>query len=60
MPGATQAPRSMVGQLEQNAGSLRELAEGANDGYGYDLDIVEQRYALALSYGLIWAREGFN
>ena len=59
-PGVTQAPRSMIGQLEQNAASLRELAEGFNDGYGYDLDIVEQRYALALSYGVIWAREGFK
>ena len=59
-PGVTQAPRSMIGQLEQNAMSLRELAEGANDGYGYALDVVEQRFALALSYGLLWAREGFK
>lgn len=59
-PGVTQSPRSMIGQLEQNAGSLRELAGGANDGYGYDIDIVEQRYALALSYGIIWAKEGFK
>lgn len=59
-PGITQAPKSMIGQLEQNAGSLRELAEGANDGYSYDLDVVEQRYALALSYGIIWARDGFK
>jgi hypothetical protein len=58
--GVTQAPRSMIGQMEQNAGSLRELADGANDGYGYALDMVEQRYALALSYGVIWAREGFK
>ena len=58
--GVTQAPRSMIGQLEQNAASLRELAEGANDGYGYALDIVEQRFALALSYGILWAREGFK
>lgn len=59
-PGVTQSPRSMIGQLEQNAGTLRELAEGANDGYGYDLDIVDQRYALALSYGVLWARAGFK
>lgn len=59
-PGVIRAPRSMIGQLEQNAVSLRELAEGANDGYGYDLDIVEQRFALALSYGILWAREGFK
>lgn len=59
-PGVTRAPISMIGQLEQNAVSLRELAEGANDGYGYALDIVEQRYALALSYGILWAREGFK
>lgn len=59
-PGVSQAPRMMIGQLEKNAASLRELAEGANDGYGYDLDMVEQRYALALSYGIIWAREGFE
>ena len=59
-PGVTHSPRSMIGQLEQNAGTLRELAEGANDGFGYDLDIVDQRYALALSYAVIWARAGFR
>lgn len=58
--GVTRTPRSMIGQLEQNAISLRELADGANDGYGYDLDQVEQCFALALADGIIWAREGFK
>jgi hypothetical protein len=59
-PGVGQIPKSLIGQLEANAGSLRELAAGANDGYGYDLDEVEQRYALGLAYAIIWAREGFK
>jgi hypothetical protein len=59
-PGVIKAPMSMVRQLEENVGGMRDLAEGSNDGYGYDIDIVQQRYALALTYAVIWARDGFK
>lgn len=59
-PGLGRAPEKMIGQLEQSMWGMRELAEGANDGYGYDIDLVQQRYALALTYAIIWAREGFK
>jgi hypothetical protein len=59
-PGVTKAPQSMIGQLRENVAGMRELAEGSNDGYGYDLDMVQQRYAFALTDAVIWAREGFR
>ena len=59
-PGVVRAPGSMVGQLEENVAGMRALAEGSNDGYGYDIDMVQQRYALALTYAISWVREGFR
>ena len=36
---------------------MRELAVGVHaDPNGYDIDMVQQRYALAIAYGIIWAR----
>lgn len=32
----------------------------ARDGYGYDMDMVHQRMALALKYAIIWARDGYR
>ena len=59
-PGITGIPNRLIGQLEQNMIGMRDLAEGKRDGYGYDIDMVQQRYALALAYAIIWAREGFK
>ena len=60
-PGATAVPRHMIGQLEQNMTGLRALAEGEHsDPNGYDIDMVQQRYALALTYAIIWARDSFK
>jgi hypothetical protein len=59
-PGTNRPPAKMIRQLEDAMTIMRGLAEGANDGYGYDIDIVQQRYGLALTYGIIWARDGFN
>lgn len=59
-PGVTQIPKSLIGQLKQNAEGVRALADGYSDENNYDIDIVQQRYALALSYAIIWAREGFR
>jgi hypothetical protein len=50
----------MIGQLEQCMQLMRELALGHLDPYGYDIDVVQQRYALALAYAIIWARAGFK
>jgi hypothetical protein len=60
-PGVSGVPVSMIGQLEQSMTGMRALAEGEHsDPNGYDIDIVQQRYALALTYAIIWAREGFK
>lgn len=60
-PGVIRAPESMIGQLEQSMEGMRALAEGAHeDPNGYDIDIVQQRYALALTYAIIWVRKEFR
>ena len=60
-PGVTGAPKHMIGQLEQNTATIRLLAAGEHsDPNGYDIDLVQQRYALALAYAIIWARDGFK
>ena len=58
-PGVNGVPVKMIGQLEQAMTGMRDLADGHFDSYGYDIDMVQQRYALALTYAIIWAREGF-
>jgi hypothetical protein len=40
-------------------GQMWELTERL-DSYGYDIDMVQQRFALALTYSIIWARDGFK
>ena len=60
-PRIKNAPTRMIGQLEQNVEVMRSLAAGdSSDPNGYDIDLVQQRYALAVTYAIIWAREGFN
>ncbi len=59
-PGTIRPPAKMIGQLESAMRGMRQLAEGRLDDYGYDIDLVQQRYALGLSNGIVWAREGFN
>jgi hypothetical protein len=60
-PGITAVPRHMISQLEQNTTAIRALAEGEHsDPNGYDIDMVQQRFTLALAYAIIWAREGFK
>lgn len=59
--GVIAVPRHMINQLEQNMAGLRNLAQGEHsDPNGYDIDLVQQHYALALAYAIIWAREGFK
>jgi hypothetical protein len=59
-PGTGRPPAKMIRQLEDAMRLMRELADGSNDGYGYDIDMVQQRYGLGLTYAIIWAREGFQ
>jgi hypothetical protein len=60
-PGVSGVPAKMIGQLEQAMYTMWELVErGVTDPNGYDIDMVQQRYALALTYAIIWAREGFK
>lgn len=60
-PGVTAVPNRMIGQLEQSMLGMRALAGGDHsDPDGYDIDMVQQRYALALAYAIIWARDGFK
>jgi len=59
-PGVSGAPAKLIRQLEQAMDGMKYLAEGQFDSYGYDIDMVQQRYALALTYAIIWARDGFK
>ena len=59
-PGVSGVPAKMIGQLEQAMTGMRDLAEGHFDSYGYDIDMVQQRFALALTYAILWARDGFR
>jgi hypothetical protein len=58
-PGVSAVPLRTLGQLEQCMEGMRGLTEQL-DSYGYDIDIVQQRFALALAYAIIWARDGFK
>ena len=59
-PGVSGVPVKTIGQLEQAMFGMQDLANGYFDRNGYDIDMVQQRYALALTYAIIWAREGFK
>ncbi len=59
-PGVKQTPTSLIGQLTRTVTNVRRIATGWSDGYGYDLDMVHQRLAWAMYYGIIWARNGFE
>lgn len=58
-PGVNAAPLRTIGQLEQSMEGMRTLTERL-DNYGYDIDLVQQHFALALTYSIIWARNGFK
>jgi len=58
-PGVSAVPLRTIGQLEECMGQMRGLTEQL-DSYGYDIDMVQQRFALALTYSIIWARDGFK
>jgi hypothetical protein len=49
-------PQMTIDQFKKAADQIRELASGSIDGYGYDYDLVGQRFGLAFTNGLIWTR----
>jgi hypothetical protein len=50
-------PKKMLAQLKSAAALLSNMAEGKVDGYGYDIDMVEQRIAYALANAVVWVRK---
>ena len=50
-------PKMAIGQFRQAAGQIRELASGLIDGYGYDYDLVGQRFGVAFTNALIWTQQ---
>jgi len=53
-------PDRLIGQLRSLSSLLGQLAGGANDGYGYDLDMVHQHLAWAMQNACRWAEKGFS
>ena len=58
-PEVTALPLRTIRQLEQCMWGMRGLTERF-DSYGYDIDMVQQQFALALTYVIIWARDGYK
>lgn len=50
-------PTMTIGQFQQAASQIRELARGSIDGYGYDYDLVGQQLGLAFTNALIWTKQ---
>lgn len=60
-PGVIALPLSTIGQLQQSLDQIKVFADtGEFDSYGYDIDLVQQHYSFALTYAIIWARDGFR
>jgi len=60
-PGVSGVPAHMIEQLEENMNGMQALAEDKHsDPEGYDIDMIQQRFAFALTYAIIWARDGFK
>ena len=50
-------PKMTISQFRDTAGLIRELASGSIDGYGYDYDLVGQRFGLAFTNAIIWTQQ---
>ena len=50
-------PKKMIDNLKSVSRNLKHLAEGANDGYGYDLDMVHQDLIRAILSGRAWVMQ---
>jgi len=54
---STSVPKKMIDNLKSVSRNLKNLASGANDGYGYDLDMVHQDLIRAIHSGRAWVVE---
>ncbi len=50
-------PNKMSDNLKSVSRNLKHLASGANDGYGYDLDMIHQDLIRAIHNGRAWTKE---
>lgn len=57
VPAPHLPPKLAAGQFRQTAALLRDLAKGSIDGYGYDYDMVGQRFGLGFTNLLIWVQQ---
>jgi hypothetical protein len=58
--GATTLPSRMLDNLKSVSRNLKHLASGANDGYGYDLDMVHQDLIRAIHNGRAWVKNNYK
>ena len=57
-PAPHAAPKMTIAQFTQVSDGIRELARGSIDGYGYDYDLVGQRFGLAFTNAIVWTQSG--
>lgn len=50
-------PQRTIDQFRQVSSGIRELAAGSIDGYGYDYDMVGQRFGIAFTNAIIWTQQ---
>lgn len=50
-------PKMTIDQFQQVSELIRELSSGSIDGYGYDYDLVGQRFGLAFTNAIVWTKQ---
>ena len=58
--GFNKRPKQMSDNLKSVSRNLKHLASGANDSYGYDLDMVHQDLIRAIHSGRAWVKKNYN
>ena len=58
--GRTTIPKRMIDNLKSVSRNLKHLASGANDGYGYDLDMIHQDLIRAIHNGRAWVKNNYK
>ncbi len=53
-------PNRMMNNLKSVSRNLKHLASGANDGFGYDLDMIHQDLIRAIHSGRAWVKENYK
>ncbi len=57
---STTLPIKMIDNLKSVSRNLKHLASGANDGYGYDLDMVHQDLIRTIHNGRAWVKKNYS